>query len=71
MLTGRVREYGAMSLDQSRHEENRVQAVNVKRVLFGIKHAIPHLRAAGGADRVLQIGSHHDGVHFFPARSAR
>jgi NAD(P)-dependent dehydrogenase (short-subunit alcohol dehydrogenase family) len=29
-------------------EWDRVQAVNVKGVLFGTKHAIPHLRAAGG-----------------------
>jgi len=28
-------------------EWDRVQAVNVKGVLFGTKHAIPHLRAAG------------------------
>lgn len=27
---------------------DRVQAVNVKGVFFGTKHAIPHLRAAGG-----------------------
>jgi NAD(P)-dependent dehydrogenase (short-subunit alcohol dehydrogenase family) len=29
------------------NEWDRVQAVNVKGVLFGTKHAIPHLRAAG------------------------
>ena len=29
-------------------EWDRVQAVNVKGVLFATKHAIPHLRAAGG-----------------------
>jgi NAD(P)-dependent dehydrogenase (short-subunit alcohol dehydrogenase family) len=29
-------------------EWDRVQAVNVKGVFFGVKHAIPHLRAAGG-----------------------
>ena len=29
-------------------EWDKVQAVNVKGVLFGSKHAIPHLRAAGG-----------------------
>jgi NAD(P)-dependent dehydrogenase (short-subunit alcohol dehydrogenase family) len=29
-------------------EWDRVQAVNVKGVYFGTKHAIPHLRAAGG-----------------------
>ncbi len=29
-------------------EWDRVQAVNVKGVFFGAKHAIPHLRAAGG-----------------------
>jgi NAD(P)-dependent dehydrogenase (short-subunit alcohol dehydrogenase family) len=29
-------------------EWDRVQAVNVKGVFFGTKHAIPHLRAAGG-----------------------
>jgi NAD(P)-dependent dehydrogenase (short-subunit alcohol dehydrogenase family) len=28
-------------------EWDRVQAVNVKGVFFGVKHAIPHLRAAG------------------------
>jgi NAD(P)-dependent dehydrogenase (short-subunit alcohol dehydrogenase family) len=28
-------------------EWDRVQAVNVKGVMFGTKHAIPHLRAAG------------------------
>jgi NAD(P)-dependent dehydrogenase (short-subunit alcohol dehydrogenase family) len=34
--------------DQVSEEEwDRVQAVNVKGVLFGTKHAIPHLRAAG------------------------
>ncbi len=32
----------------SEAEWDRVQAVNVKGVLFGTKHAIPHLRAAGG-----------------------
>lgn len=35
--------------DQVTEEEwDRVQSVNVKGVLFGTKHAIPHLRAAGG-----------------------
>lgn len=35
--------------DQVTEEEwDRVQAVNVKGVFFGTKHAIPHLRAAGG-----------------------
>lgn len=35
--------------DQVSEEEwDRVQAVNVKGVFFGTKHAIPHLRAAGG-----------------------
>ena len=29
-------------------EWDRVQAVNVKGVMFGTKHTIPHLRAAGG-----------------------
>lgn len=29
-------------------EWDRVQAVNVKGVFFGVKHAIPHLRRAGG-----------------------
>jgi NAD(P)-dependent dehydrogenase (short-subunit alcohol dehydrogenase family) len=29
-------------------EWDRVQAVNVKGVFFGTKHAVPHLRAAGG-----------------------
>jgi len=29
-------------------EWDRVQAVNVKGVFFGTKHALPHLRAAGG-----------------------
>lgn len=34
--------------DQVTEEEwDRVQAVNVKGVMFGTKHAIPHLRAAG------------------------
>jgi NAD(P)-dependent dehydrogenase (short-subunit alcohol dehydrogenase family) len=34
--------------DQVTEDEwDRVQAVNVKGVLFGTKHAIPHLRAAG------------------------
>ena len=32
----------------SESEWDRVQAVNVKGVFFGTKHAIPHLRAAGG-----------------------
>jgi NAD(P)-dependent dehydrogenase (short-subunit alcohol dehydrogenase family) len=32
----------------SEAEWDRVQAVNVKGVFFGTKHAIPHLRAAGG-----------------------
>ena len=32
----------------SEAEWDRVQAVNVKGVLFGTKHAIPHMRAAGG-----------------------
>lgn len=31
---------------------DRVQAVNVKGVFFGTKHAIPHLRAAGGGSIV-------------------
>ncbi|QXC52861.1 glucose 1-dehydrogenase (plasmid) [Agrobacterium salinitolerans] len=35
--------------DQVTEEEwDRVQAVNVKGVFFGTKHAIPHLRATGG-----------------------
>jgi NAD(P)-dependent dehydrogenase (short-subunit alcohol dehydrogenase family) len=35
--------------DQVTEEEwDRVQAVNVKGVFFGTKHAIPHLRGAGG-----------------------
>lgn len=35
--------------DQVTEEEwDRVQAVNVKGVFFGTKHAIPHLRVAGG-----------------------
>lgn len=33
-------------------EWDRVQAVNVKGVFFGTKHAIPHLRAAGGGSIV-------------------
>ncbi|MFQ6776150.1 glucose 1-dehydrogenase [Cereibacter sphaeroides] len=36
----------------SEAEWDRVQAVNVKGVLFGTKHAIPHLRAAGGGSIV-------------------
>jgi NAD(P)-dependent dehydrogenase (short-subunit alcohol dehydrogenase family) len=32
----------------SEGEWDRVQAVNVKGVFFGTKHAIPHLRASGG-----------------------
>lgn len=32
----------------SEAEWDRVQSVNVKGVFFGTKHAIPHLRAAGG-----------------------
>jgi NAD(P)-dependent dehydrogenase (short-subunit alcohol dehydrogenase family) len=32
----------------SEAEWDRVQAVNVKGVFFGTKHAIPHLRSAGG-----------------------
>jgi NAD(P)-dependent dehydrogenase (short-subunit alcohol dehydrogenase family) len=32
----------------SEAEWDRVQAVNVKGVFFGTKHAIPHLRASGG-----------------------
>ena len=37
-------------------EWDRVQAVNVKGVLFGTKHAIPHLRAAGGGS-VINLSS--------------
>ena len=33
-------------------EWDRVQSVNVKGVFFGTKHAIPHLRAAGGGSIV-------------------
>ena len=33
-------------------EWDRVQAVNVKGVFFGTKHALPHLRAAGGGSIV-------------------
>lgn len=33
-------------------EWDRVQSVNVKGVFFGTKHAIPHLRAAGGGSVV-------------------
>ena len=33
-------------------EWDRVQAINVKGVFFGTKHAIPHLRAAGGGSVV-------------------
>ncbi|WP_374468859.1 SDR family NAD(P)-dependent oxidoreductase [Phenylobacterium sp.] len=33
-------------------EWDRVQAVNVKGVFFGTKHAIPHLKAAGGGSIV-------------------
>lgn len=37
------------STDQVTEDEwDKVQAVNVKGVFFGTKHAIPHLRAAGG-----------------------
>lgn len=36
----------------SEEEWDRVQAVNVKGVFFGTKHAIPHLRAAGGGSIV-------------------
>ena len=36
----------------SEAEWDRVQAVNVKGVFFGTKHAIPHLRAAGGGSIV-------------------
>jgi NAD(P)-dependent dehydrogenase (short-subunit alcohol dehydrogenase family) len=35
---------------------DRVQAVNVKGVFFGTKHAIPHLRAAGGGS-VINLSS--------------
>jgi NAD(P)-dependent dehydrogenase (short-subunit alcohol dehydrogenase family) len=39
--------------DQVTEEEwDRVQAVNVKGVFFGTKHAIPHLRVAGGGSIV-------------------
>ena len=39
--------------DQVTEEEwDRVQAVNVKGVMFGTKHAVPHLRAAGGGSIV-------------------
>lgn len=39
--------------DQVTEEEwDRVQAVNVKGVFFGTKHAIPHLRKAGGGSIV-------------------
>jgi NAD(P)-dependent dehydrogenase (short-subunit alcohol dehydrogenase family) len=37
-------------------EWDRVQAVNVKGVFFGTKHAIPHLRAAGGGS-VINLSS--------------
>jgi NAD(P)-dependent dehydrogenase (short-subunit alcohol dehydrogenase family) len=33
-------------------EWDRVQAINVKSVFFGVKHAIPHLRRAGGGSIV-------------------
>jgi NAD(P)-dependent dehydrogenase (short-subunit alcohol dehydrogenase family) len=33
-------------------EWDRVQAINVKGVFFGVKHAIPHLRRAGGGSIV-------------------
>jgi NAD(P)-dependent dehydrogenase (short-subunit alcohol dehydrogenase family) len=36
----------------SEAEWDRVQSVNVKGVFFGTKHAIPHLRAAGGGSIV-------------------
>ena len=43
----------AKPTDQVTEEEwDRVQAVNVKGVFFGTKHAIPHLRAAGGGSIV-------------------
>lgn len=37
-------------------EWDRVQAVNVKGVFFGTKHAIPHLRAAGKG-RIINLSS--------------
>ena len=37
-------------------EWDRVQAVNVKGVFFGVKHAIPHLRAAG-AGSIINLSS--------------
>lgn len=40
----------------SEAEWDRVQAVNVKGVFFGTKHAIPHLRAAGGGS-VINLSS--------------
>jgi NAD(P)-dependent dehydrogenase (short-subunit alcohol dehydrogenase family) len=43
--------------DQVTEEEwDRVQAVNVKGVFFGTKHAIPHLRKAGGGS-VINLSS--------------
>lgn len=43
----------AKPTDQVRKEEwDRVQAVNVKGVFFGTKHAIPHLRTTGGGSIV-------------------
>ena len=47
-------------------EWDRVQAVNVKGVFFGTKHAIPHLRAAGGGvdhQPVLHRGADRRGRH--------
>jgi NAD(P)-dependent dehydrogenase (short-subunit alcohol dehydrogenase family) len=38
--------------DITEAEWDRVQAVNVKGVLFCVKHAIPHLKAAGGGSIV-------------------
>jgi NAD(P)-dependent dehydrogenase (short-subunit alcohol dehydrogenase family) len=40
----------------SEAEWDRVQAVNVKGVFFGTKHAIPHLRAGGGGS-VINLSS--------------
>ena len=43
--------------DQVTEDEwDRVQAVNVKGVMFGTKHAIPHLRAAG-AGSIINLSS--------------
>ena len=48
-----VNNAGVAGINKPTHEVteaewDRVQSINVKGVFFGVKHAIPHLRRAGG-----------------------